>query len=322
MNLKEVFPNIKEWEPLAPYTTFGLESVAKWFLLVETPEELKEVILKINSPPAGLPAQAGGIPYIILAGGSNMVFPETLDKLVVYIKSKKLPEVAEGTIECEAGQPLAVLVDTAINAGLKGLEQLSGIPGTVGGAIIGNAGAYGREISDSLISVKVFDGEKEIELKKSDCDFSYRNSRFKKDRSLIVLSAKFELEKSDSQELKKISQEIIAKREEKYPPGLKCPGSFYKNLLVKNLSAEALAKIPADKIMFGKIPSGYLLEEVGAKGMKEGNIAVADYHGNLILNNGGGVFSEVEVLDEKLKKLVKEKFGIEIEEEVRIVNSR
>ena len=139
------------------------------------------------------------------------------------------------------------------------------------------------------------------------------------------MRAEFELMAGESEALKKKSQEIIATREKKYPPGLKCPGSFFKNVLVKDISPESLKLIDQSKIIEGftssgeverKIPAGYLLEEVGAKGMRQGGVYIADYHGNLLINDGTATYQDVIALAAKLKKLVHDKFGLALEEEI------
>ncbi|MEK7192800.1 MAG: UDP-N-acetylenolpyruvoylglucosamine reductase, partial [Patescibacteria group bacterium] len=113
------------------------------------------------------------------------------------------------------------------------------------------------------------------------------------------------------------SREIISERKKKYPPNLACPGSFFKNVLFELLTPEIQAKIEKSKVVGGKVPAGYLLQAVGACGMREGGIYVADYHGNLIINDGTGTYSEVLLLAQKLKKLAISRFGILLEEEVR-----
>ena len=117
--------------------------------------------------------------------------------------------------------------------------------------------------------------------------------------------------------MKKISREIIKTREKKYQPGLRCPGSFFKNVLMENISEKSLESIDKKKIIEGKIPAGYLLEEAGAKGMKLGGVRIANFHGNLLINSGRAKAKEVKKMVAILKRKVHKKFGIELEEEVR-----
>lgn len=308
-------PQLQTQVPLAPLSTFGLGGVAAFYAKVTN---ISELIAALGY------ARDSALPYALIAGGSNLVFPDGVWRgLIIHFAAPDSEMVVvEEEITVSAGESLAKLVSTSIDHSLAGLEALSGIPGSVGGAIVGNAGAYGQSISDHLVSVDIFDAEKSETrcLQHSDGDFAYRDSVFKQNRNLIVLSAKFKLTKGNREELSQKAREIITIRNAKYVPGVKCPGSFFKNVLVSDISPEALAKIPADKIRDGKIATGWLLEQVGARGMREGEIEVADFHGNLLFNHDGGTAEQVKILAEKLKKLVWEKFEIKIEEEVRYLD--
>ena len=133
----------------------------------------------------------------------------------------------------------------------------------------------------------------------------------------MILQAEFKLAKGDKKKLRAKAREIIKIRSSKYDPSLRCPGSFFKNVLVKDISLRAKKLADPTKIRNGKIPAGYLLEAVGAKGMRVGGIYVADFHGNLLINDGRGTYRDVVTLATKLKKLVKKKFDITLDEEVR-----
>ncbi len=303
------FPLAEKNVSAQAFTTFGVGKGALYVVRVKTIPEFVSCITL---------AEEYHIPFLILGGGSNVIFPDTeLEKLVIINQSSDL-SVEGNDVVVSAGVPLATLIQKTIAEGLSGIEALSGIPGTVGGAIVGNAGAYGQTISDSLVSVDVFDGVAQKTLTKSECLFSYRESLFKK-QALYVLSARFALTPKDSKELETTSKEIIEIRNKKYPPGLKCPGSFFKNVLPAEISPESLAKIDQGKLKGGKIPTGYLLEAVGAMGMHEGGVSVASYHGNLLINDGTGTAHDVEVLYTLLVQRVHDLFGITLAPEVRFV---
>ncbi|TSC64625.1 MAG: UDP-N-acetylmuramate dehydrogenase, partial [Microgenomates group bacterium Gr01-1014_93] len=151
------------------------------------------------------------------------------------------------------------------------------------------------------------------------CGFGYRDSSFKRN-GLIISEVTFQLEKGDPEKLKKEADEILEKRLTKYPKGIKCPGSFFKNIVANTLPEEILEKIPREKIVYGKIPAGVLLEEVGAKGDKLDGIEIAPYHANLFINNGGGKAEDFYNLAKKYFELVYQKFGIELEPEVQLIN--
>ena len=208
--------------------------------------------------------------------------------------------------------------------GLGGMEKMAGIPGTIGGAIYGCAGAYGQEIKDRLVRARVWNGTKFLWLTNERCRFRYRDSIFKRHDDWIITEVVFSLQKTDPKLLQKTSAEIIKTREQKYPPGLRCPGSFFKNIVVKSIKPvvvrkKLLAQIERDKIKYGKIPAAYLLERIGAKGMRLGGVAIADYHANLIYNRSGGTAKDIRGLASDLKRKVRQKFGIILEEEVRYI---
>ncbi len=298
---------IKQNVLLRPLSSFGIGGDAKEYVQVRSTEELLNVLKVVENK---------HITYKIFAGGSNIVFPDAGVKgLIIHIVSGK--SLFEGNLAiAEAGVPLEDVVNGAILRGLSGMESLSGIPGTIGGAVVGNAGAYGRSISDILEKVEVWNGNDVIVLTNSQCQFSYRESIFKKTK-LIVLKVFCRLQSGDSNELQEVSRDIIAKRQAKYKPGVLCPGSFFKNILFSDLEEDETVYIDRAHIIAGKLPAGFLLEKVGAKGMRVGGIFVSDVHANLLVNDGTGTAGDVKKLAKILKKKVKEKFGIELEEEVR-----
>lgn len=294
---------------LAKYTTTQIGGPARYFCQAKTEADLIDCVEK---------AGEFQVPYLVIGRGSNLLINDSgFNGMVIHNQVDGIKQ-SDGEMIVKTGTQLSKLVKLAVEQGYQGLEKLAGIPGTVGGAIYGNAGAYGQAISDYLVRVKAFDGQKTIWLTKKDCEFAYRESIFKK-KNFILLEAEFELPKGSKEELEKEMQRVIAERVEKYPPGILCPGSFFKNIEVKNLNLEQLKLIPKDKIIFGKVPAGYLLEAVGAKGMKQGKIQVADYHGNLIINTGGGCASDFYKLTQVLQDKVKAKFGIDLEPEVQLV---
>jgi len=299
--------NIQKNVFLAPLTTFGIGGKARFFVLVKTPEE---IIAALDW------AKKQKIPYKIFAGGSNVVISDKdFNCLVIKIFGGKIA-IKNTQITAGAGALLSSLVKKSTTKGLAGLEALMGIPGTVGGAIVGNAGAYDHSISEVIDKIEIWDGKKRRWLSKKKCQFDYRESLFKK-KKWLILKAVFSFSKDDPQRLKKIVQEILKKRKTKYRPGLKTPGCFFKNPLVKNVGPRTLGLIDKKKIIEGKIPAGYLLEKIGAKGMKMGNIEVAQFHANFLINKGQGTARDVKKLARILKRKVEQKFGIELEEEVR-----
>lgn len=297
-------------ELMKNHTTLGIGGPAREFIIIKTGEELVEAIKR---------ARKMELPYIVIGSGSNLlVSDDGFDGVIINNNISGISS-EDNQIKVAAGTTLQSFVDYTIVNGLDGMSTMTGIPGTVGGAIYGNAAAYGQAVSDYLEKVYVFDGKNELWLTKEECLFDYRDSGFKKTINIII-EAVFNFPKGDPEKLKLESEETLKKRLVKYPPGIKTPGSFFKNVLASNLSKETLAKIPVDKIIFGKIPAGYLLEAVGAKGDQLGQIKIADNHGNTFMNLGGGNASDFYALAKKYYQKVKERFGIELEPEVQFIN--
>jgi UDP-N-acetylmuramate dehydrogenase len=266
---------------------------------------------------------------VFLGSGSNILASdEGSDSVVIKNEIKGITQ-SDTILKVKSGTLLQDLVDYANQNNLAGLEKLAGIPGTVGGAVYGNAGAYGQSISDHLLSVTWYNRIKKETLtsSKDDCLFGYRDSRFKHSKSNAyyftdeyILEIELQLTPGNSEELTQESAEIIKKRQEKYPPGIKCPGSFFKNVIAENLSKDILEKIPAEKVVYGKIPAGTLLEMVGAKGAKLGQIEIADYHANLFINLDNGTSKDFWNLAFEYSQKVFDKFGIRLDVEVQFIN--
>ena len=299
-------------KPLTPLSTFGIGGKAEYFVVVKNVSELKKALDWAGEK---------RVSWKFFSGGSNIVFPDGLLRgllIKIDIGRDELKQTGDNTTSCGSAVLLQEAVDFSNKHGLAGLETMAGIPGTLGGAIVGSAGAYGRSISEAVKMVEILDVEK-LEsrwISGDECEFSYRESIFKH-KPFIVLKAELVFQKSDPEILEKKSREIIEVRLKKYKPGLKCPGSFFKNVLTKDASKKSLKLIDESKIIEGKIPTGYLLETVGGKGMRRGGIKIADFHGNLFINDSAGTAKDVKELAKELKKRVRDHFGIKLEEEVR-----
>jgi UDP-N-acetylmuramate dehydrogenase len=294
---------------LSPFTNFQIGGLADCYVEVNKPRETLEAVLK---------AKAENLKYVIIAGGKNvLVSDDGFRGLVIHITGGEL-QVQGNKMIADAGVLLSGVTEKAVEFGLAGIETLSGIPGSLGGAIVGNAGAYGHSVSEVVDSVEIFDGEEVRTISKDDCLFGYRDSIFKKN-DWVVLRATLVFGSSTKDDLEKVARPILDSRSKKFAWDAKCAGSFFKNIIASEVSPESLAKIDQKKIVGGKIPAGYLLESVGASGMRVGDIYVADFHSNVLLNGGKGKAGEVKELALQLKTLVRNKFGIELTEEVRYI---
>ncbi|MBI4035342.1 UDP-N-acetylmuramate dehydrogenase [Candidatus Daviesbacteria bacterium] len=300
--------------PMKNLTTLKIGGPAKKFVKVTNPNELIEAINY---------AKQNNLEYLVIGGGSNLLVSDKgVDKLI--IKNEILGIEHQGqNIKVKSGTVLQDLVHYSISHGLLGIQKMTGIPGTVGGAVYGNAGAYGQTISDNIISVVVLSDRREskdlITLNKDDCNFNYRDSGFKKNK-YTILEVRFSLNTNNPTTLDQEAKDVLSKRLIKYPPGIKCPGSFFKNIVAETLPKEILEKIPSEKITYGKISAGYLLESVGANGQVLDGIEIAGYHANLFINKGGGSAQTFYTLAKKYSQKVKEKFGITLEPEVQLIN--
>ena len=296
---------IQENALLARYTRFAVGGPARVLADASTEAALIEALREIRGP------------YTVMGGGTNMVAADEGYPGEVLRYTNSSIEFAGTTVSVAAGAVLQDLVDSAIDRGLKGLETMTGIPGWLGGAIYGNAGAYGHSIHERVSSVRYLEGEHVHEIGNATCEFAYRESIFKRRKDWIVLSATLQLEPAGADELRTTAAGILKIRNEKYPPTMRCAGSIFKNLLWADLSEALRAHVPAAVVREGKVPSAYFLEQAGAKGLVRGGVRVADYHANLIYNDGGGTARQVRELIADLKRRVHERFGLALEEEVQ-----
>lgn len=299
--------------PMSKLTTLQIGGPAKLFVAVKTQEELTEAIQYTKQH---------NLPYLVIGGGSNLLVNDRgVDCLVIKNEISGIDaDYLRGVISVKSGVILQELVDYTIHHGLVGLHKLTGIPGTVGGAVYGNAGAYGQTISDHITSIVILREAKNlITLSQQDCGFNYRDSGFKRNK-FTILEISFQLENGDPQILTQEAKEVLSKRLVKYPKGIKCPGSFFKNIVAETLPQEILQRIPQDKVTYGKISAGYLLQAVGAQGQNLDGIEIANYHANLFINKGSGTTKAFYDLAKQYAQKVKEKFGITLEPEVQLIN--
>jgi UDP-N-acetylmuramate dehydrogenase len=260
-----------------------------------------------------------GLPFYFLGEGSNVIVADAGYRGLVLRYAAGTVEMRDGIVYAEVGAPLQALVDFSIAQGLQGIHTLERIPGSVGGAVYGNAGAYGRSMHESISGVRFLDGEALREFDNPGCEFEYRESIFKRRKDWIVLSCTLELESGNAAELAKEAAHIRAIRDEKFPPAMRCAGSIFKNLYFDRLPAAAQQLVPAAAVRGGKVASAFFLEKAGAKGMRQGGIEIAPYHANVIYNAGGGTAAGLRSLIAELKRRVREQFGFDVEEEVQYV---
>jgi UDP-N-acetylmuramate dehydrogenase len=296
--------------PLARYTRFGIGG----------PADLYAETASVDAFVAALEAaRSSGIPVMVIGGGTNLIVADGgFRGIVLRYRAESL--TAHGNrVVADAGAVLQDLVDFAIERGLQGMETLSGIPGSVGAAIYGNAGAYGHSISERVTGVRFYDGREVRVFNNAACEFHYRESIFKRCKEWIIFSTELAFEPADAAAMRKTADDILKVRNAKFPVTMKCAGSIFKNLLWNDLPPEVAAEVPASSVREGKVPAAWFLEQAGARGLRRGDIHVADYHANLIYNVGAGTAADLCWMIEDLKRRVRDRFGIELEEEVQYV---
>jgi len=295
-------------EPLSLHTRFGLGGPASLVCDASTEAACIEAFRMI---------QADGGLRMIMGGGTNLVVSDYGFQGVILRYTGARIERNDMRLRVESGSVLQDVVDTSIRFGLRGLETMTGIPGLVGGALYGNAGAYGRSIQELVECVHATDGNGITAFRNEDCRFRYRSSIFKDRKQWIILSTELRFTAGDEAELTEKAAGIRAIRDAKYPPTMKCAGSIFKNLLFAELSPAVQAQIPPPLIREGKVPSAWFLEQAGVKGLRRGDIQVATYHANLVYNDGAGTASDLVWVIGELKRRVRERFGFDLEEEVQ-----
>jgi UDP-N-acetylmuramate dehydrogenase len=302
--------SVSEGVLLSRHTRFGIGGPAE--LYVEAASETAFcAALRI--------AQSSGASFNVIGAGTNLIVSDQgFEGIVLRYTADRIS--SDGImVDAEAGAELQALVDYCIDRGLRGLETMTGIPGSVGAAIYGNAGAYGHSIDERVDRVRFVAGNDSRSFTAPECRFRYRESTFKEHKEWIVLSVALAMTPASTADLRQAADEIYKIRLAKYPPSMKCAGSIFKNLILAELPESVRRQIPERVIREGKAPSAYFLEQVGAKGMRSGGIQVADYHANLIYNAGGGTARELCELIGELKSRVRKQFGLDLEEEVQYV---
>ncbi len=304
---------------LLKYTTFKIGGSAKYFCVAENVDEIKEALEF---------AEKNKLKVFVLGGGSNLLISDRgFDGIVIRITNYEL-RIAGNKIICGTGVPLAKLVSKSVKNNLTGLEWTVGIPGTVGGAIVNNAGANGSSMSDVVEEVEVLHkGSTALsglwnqhKLKSKQCKFSYRNSIFKEEKSYIILNAILKLEKGSEKEGKKIISEYLKLRKEKQPLEYPSAGSVFKNPKVdEKYLKDIIKKYPELKNIAKNniIPAGWLIEQVeGLKGKKIGGAMISEKHCNFIVNIGNAKAEDVIILISLIKQKIRNKFDIQLVEEI------
>ncbi len=295
-NMLDIFGELLQFDiPLAEFSSFHTGGAAAYFINAKTVDDTIHAVVT---------ASQNKIPFFIIGGGSNLLISDNgYDSLIIKINVSGIKKIGDTMIECGAGEELMSLVNFAAENSLQGIEFAAGIWGSVGGAVYGNAGAFGGEIKDVLTEITLLDRSGKVKIVKPDyCRFGYRDSYLKQTQE-IVLSVKLSMQKGSKEELQAKIDETLAVRASKHPVNQYCAGSFFKN-------------IPDPKEKYGKLPAGRLLEKIGAKDISVGGAKVFEKHANIIINDGTATSKDIRKLADILKKKVFDAFGITLEDEV------
>ncbi len=302
--------SVEEGVRLDRHTRFRIGGPADLFAQASTPEGLGA---------AARLAREAGVAHYLLGDGSNVVVADEGFRGLILRYTAAGLAWQDGAIEAQAGASLQALVDLTLELGLVGMHTLTRIPGSVGGAIYGNAGAYGHQIDEFVERVDCVDQAEIRSFGCGECEFDYRESVFKRRKEWLILGTRLRLPRGDAAELRSQAEQIRRIRDEKFPPTMRCAGSIFKNLFIETLPAAAVEQVPERAVRGGKVASAFFLEKVGAKGMRNGGIEIASYHANLLYNRGGGTAAQIRELVGELKSRVLDRFGFEVEEEVQYV---
>ncbi|MDR1135377.1 MAG: UDP-N-acetylmuramate dehydrogenase [Clostridiales Family XIII bacterium] len=284
--------------PMDSFTSFRAGGAADYLVVPGSEEEL----LKVTTIISGFNA-----PFFVIGKGTNLLVRDGgFRGIMIHIGERFSDISADGeTIEAGAGALVSELADAAFKASLGGLEFAAGIPGSVGGAVFMNAGAFGGEIKDSFIKADVIftEAEKDREasvrtMKLEEMDFSYRHSSLRENGGLVI-RAVMKLKRADRDEIKALMRDYAQRRIEKQPLNMPSAGSFFKR--------------PEGDY------AGRLISEAGLKGLKVGGAQVSELHAGFIVNRGGATAADITGLMDQVRETVSSRFGVLLEPEVRII---
>ena len=271
--------------------TYKIASKAKYLIEIQTLEGLISILNYLHEH---------NIKYFILGAGSNIVIDEYFNGAIIKLNGLKKIEVKDNIITCESGAMMPSLSCVSIDHNLTGLEWAINIPGTVGGSIVGNAGAYKKEMFDYLVEIKVLDENLQIkEIKKEEIKHSYRHTDLK-EKPWIVLEATFKLEKGDKEESLALVRDRKERRLATQPLDMPSAGSVFRNPLNDH--------------------AGRLIEAAGLKGKKIGGAMVSEKHANFIVNTGDATSNDIKNLIKLVHTQVKEKFNVDLVLEQEIID--
>lgn len=313
---------LKQNVSLSNYSNYRIGGNASYFLEVFSKDDLIDGLKQWYEMSSTFPENKKQI--FVLGGGTNILFSDDGFYGLVIKNSIKGISIQDNIVTVGAGENISSTLDSCIKHSLSGLEWAGGLPGTVGGAVRGNAGAFGGETKDNLFEVESLNLKTLEIIKRSnkDCEFLYRSSIFKsKATDEIIISVSFNLKKGNTKDIIDKTNEKIDYRKTKHPLEYPNIGSIFKNVAIKNFSDSQMKELNqyVKNDPFPVVPSAKLIFLAGLKGERVGDVMVSDKHTNFIINMGNGKALEVKRLIGFIKERIKEQFGITLEEEIMYV---
>ncbi len=300
---------------MSKHTNFRIGGPARLYFVAHDAESL------VNAVRA---ARDAGMPWTVYGGGSNLlVSDDGYEGLVIQSAARGLT-VDGAVVTCESGAVTALVARKTAESGLTGFEWAVGIPGTMGGALYGNAGCFGGEMKDVVESVDAYRvaDDARITYANRECEFGYRESRFKREPH-IILSCVLRLVAGQKDEARRHLDEIIAIRKAKQPLEQSSAGCVFKNFSFTDEPALEILRrttdVPSDMLKARRISAGWLVDQVGMLGKTMGSVAVSGKHGNFVVNTGGGRAADVVALMSLIKMKVRDELGILLEDEVQLI---
>lgn len=266
-------------------------------------------------------------PYYLLGGGTNVLVPDDGFRGAIVKVKHQTSDVHDDVIVVDAGMPMGALVTHAQALGLSGLEWAAGLPGTVGGAVFGNAGSHGGETKDVVIAVEAYDPKTDTvqECGSSACGFGYRHSTFQ-ENGMIIVRVTLQLHRDDPVHIASRMKDILMKRIAHQPLAQRSEGCVFKNIELAH-SHEGREAIMQNEELFAFrdarfLPAGAVIDKAGLKGTRVGGACVSEHHGNFIVNECNASARDIIMLIETIRARVKEKYGISLNEEIKIVKNK
>ena len=305
----------KEHEPLAKHVNMKIGGPAKFFVEAKTSQDIADAVHL---------AKENGVKFFILGGGSNtLVADDGFDGLVIKLANRGITINGE-LVTAEAGAISATVARQTATAGLRGFEWAVSLPGTIGGAVRGNAGCFGGETKDALVSVKLLRNGKMIEVPVDELKMAYRSSALKElGNQDVVLEATFKLTPGDKAEALALIEANLDKRKKTQPLGSASAGCMFKNFeytdesILDKLKQDA--DIPEVMLKTKRLAAGWLIDQAGLKGTKMGEAMVSTEHGNFLMNTGKATASQIAELISLVKMKIRNNYGIQLEEEVQFL---